>query len=131
MLNGMKRLPVLAVVIGALLLTGCDSSSGEASAPPPPPPATATAFESCPDAAKQGGGHDVWVQGMECSEVTTNLLISMPDAFGRYKSLPESKRQVSTEGEDGWVCWSALESDFGPIHNVCRRDEATLIFYEG
>ena len=125
MLNGMTRLPVLAVVIGVLLLTGCDSSSDDdASA------TTSMAFESCPDAAKQGGGDDVWVQGMECSEVTTDLLISMHDPFGRYKSLPESERKVSNEGEDGWVCWSALEGDYGPIHNVCRRGEATLIFYQ-
>ena len=91
---------------------------------------TPTDFESCPPPSS-GGGDDVWVQGMNCAAVTTKLLLSMPDAFGRYKSLPEAKRQVSTDGPDGWMCWSALESDFGPIFNTCRRADQTLIFYEG
>jgi len=134
--------PIALVFVCALLLGACGGGSSgeeaepsegvqsqrdaskEASASP------SAAFQSCPDAAAQGGGDSVWVQGMECSDVSTDLLISMPDAFGRYKSLPESERQVSSNGGNGWVCWAALEGDYGPIHNVCRRDDATLIFYQ-
>jgi hypothetical protein len=120
----MKRLvvPVLAAVVFTLCAAGCADEVEDAPAATP-----LSAFESCPD--PDGGGYDIWVQGMDCDEVTTELLVSMPDAFGRYKSLPQSERLTSVQGPDGWVCWTALESDYGPIHNVCRRDEQTLIFY--
>ena len=117
----MKCLALLAAVALTLSAAGCEGEAGNASAAAP------SAFESCPD--PEGGGYDVWVQGMGCDDVTSDLLVSMPDAFGRYKSLPESDRLTSVRGPDGWVCCAALESDFGPIHNVCRRDEQTLIFY--
>jgi hypothetical protein len=117
----MKCVALLAGVAFTLGAAGCEDNAGTASA------ATTGGFEACPD--PEGGGYDVWVQGMDCDDVTSELLVSLPDAFGRYKSVPEPKRLVSVRGSGGWVCWAALESDYGPIHNVCRRDEQTLIFY--
>lgn len=120
-LSWIKRLALLAALALTLGATGCEDAAEEAAAAMP------SAFKSCPD--PEGGGYEVWVQGMDCDQVTSDLLVSMPDAFGRYKSLPESERLTRVRGPDGWVCWAALESDYGPIHNVCRHDEQTLIFY--
>ncbi|MDQ3641118.1 MAG: hypothetical protein M3450_06550 [Actinomycetota bacterium] len=126
----------MTMLLGVVTVSACGGEAEpapEATTAEQEPEATLPAFESCPNHPKGrgGGGDGVWVQGMKCSQVTTELLISMPDAFGRYKSLPLSKRMRSVKGPDGWVCWAALESDYGPIHDVCRRGDQTLIFYEG
>lgn len=124
MIEGIARaVSCLAVSASVFLGTGCSRGDEEA------PVVESARFERCQP--PHGGGYDIWVQGMDCAAITRDLLTSMPDAFGRYRSLPKSKRQVSNEGKEGWVCWSALEGDFGPIHNVCRKKDRTLIFYEG
>lgn len=125
MLVVMARVSLAVVmVIATVAVAGCGDDGAEKASG-----ATPDSFVKCSDL--EGGGYDVWVQGMDCADATTELLLSMPDAFGRYKSLSQSERITSNQGPDGWTCWAALESDFGPIHNVCRRGDQTLIFYEG
>src|SRR4051794_1176744 len=121
MVSTVARLSLLAVVAAALAIGGCDDSDQDSS------DASSEPFQACNFSG--AGGHDVWVQGMDCSDVTTKRLLSMPSGFGRYKSLPEAKRIRTIQAPNGWTCWEALEGDYGPIHNVCRHGDATLIFY--
>jgi hypothetical protein len=98
-----------------------------------PTAATPTSFSRCDD--PHGGGYDIWVYGIGCSEVTRRLLLSMPvRSFGTKDpgSLSHDERQVvGTRNRDGWQCLSLLEADFGPIHHICRRGSQMLSFYVG
>jgi hypothetical protein len=128
---------LLAVVLAA---TGCRGSegpdrahsSGVPAEPIPGGPVSAAAalrpgqgaLDQCA-LGKRGGGYDVWIKGIPCSQARQWVLRLVPvvgnSGVGKHEGISAL--------ENGWECWSRVEGRYGPVHNVCVRGEQLVMFY--
>jgi len=87
-----------------------------------PPPQAADLVELRP-CELQRGGYGVRVANVSCKEIG-RLLSGWGPANVHSGNDPRQGAFVA----DGWRCWAHLEKEFGPILNVCMRDDQVLVF---
>lgn len=73
----------------------------------------------------RSGGFNVWAKNIPCPE--TNKWIFRLNEVG----LAGGGEQGVARAERGWECWSQLEGRFGPIQNVCIREDQLILFDAG
>lgn len=72
------------------------------------------------------GGYAVRAANLPCKEVGRTLSGWAP-AQVHGKNDPRQAVFI----DDGWQCWARLEAEFGPILNVCMRDDQVIAYKVG
>lgn len=132
MLRSSRSAPLVLAALTLTLVAGCDDDEPqEASSTQATADSTTTTTGQAAGIRQvhlkrckvSSGGTDVMAAKVSCREVEDTISHWAPrSVFGSGTD----RRGVFLE--DGWQCWAELQKRYGPILNVCMRDNAVFTY---